>query len=353
MPKDNENVPLPQWTTDEPSEPAITPFSTDQMVRCETCLRANPPTRINCLYCGVVLTQTEATAGLQKPLLRPLERWEQGYNNIRLDAVPNATPDTLAAASGILRLQIDELSRIMSSPVQLPLARPASLDEARLIERRLQAIGIDSRIMPDADLSIDAMPLTKIRALELDETGIYAYRSPETEAIPISWSSFVLLVTGRLVFKRVELTEQAGSRADAIIDASEFATDETVFDLYARERTASYRIAANSFDFSCLGAAKGLLTSANLTTLIQLFRERAPEIGYDDSFNAVRKLLEVVWPSEQQNESSGWRRDRPGKYSVGTVTGVNNEMQFLRYSRLRYLLSLNGPNGIEPARASE
>ncbi len=317
------------------------------MVRCETCLRANPPTRLNCLYCGGGLPQTEQALDLQRPVLRPLEKWEQGYNNILMTAVPNVTAEALAAASDILRLQADDLRKLLSSSLPLPLARPASLNEAKLIERRLHSLGIDSRIMPDVDLSLDAMPLLKIRSLELDETGIYAYQSPETEAIPINWSDLVLIVTGRLVFRRVELTEKKSSRADKIIDASEFATDETVFDFYTRKGSASYRIAANSFDFSCLGSAKGLLTSENLSNLMQMFRERAPNVVFDDSFNGVRRLLEFVWPSEQQNQSSGWRRERPGKYNLGTVTGVNNEAQFLRYSRLRNQLC------VSPARATE
>ncbi len=348
MPKDNENVPLSICTTDDLPEPSITPFSADQMVRCETCLRANPPTRVTCLYCGGALPQTEQTLELQKPMLRPLEKWEQGYNNILMSAASEVTSEALAAASDILRLQADELRKLLSSTVPVPLARPASLHEAELIERRLHSLGINTRIMPDADLGLDAMPMIKIRSLEFDETVIYAYQSPETESIAIEWSDIVLIVTGRLVFKRVELTEKKGSRADAIIDASEFAADEAVFDFYSGKTPASYRIAAGSFDFSCLGSAKGLLTPENLARLIRLFRERAPGVVYDDSFNGVRRLLELVWPVEQQNQSSGWRRERPGKYSVGMVSGLNNEAQFLRYSRLRY--QLNKPT---PAKASE
>ena len=318
------------------------------MVRCETCLRANPPTRLNCLYCGGALPQTEQTLDLQKPTLRPLEKWEQGYNNILISAASEVTSEALAAASDILRLPVDELRKLLSSAVPLPLARPASFQEAELIERRLQSLGINTRIMPDADLGLDAMPLVKIRSIEFDETGIYAYQSPETESIAIKWSDLVLIVSGRLVFKRVELTEKKGSRADGIIDASEFAADEAVFDFYSRQATACYRIAAGSFDFSCLGSAKGLLTPENLGRLIQLFRERAPDVVYDDSFNGVRRLLEMVWPAEQHNQSTGWRRERPGKYNVGTVTGFNNEAQFLRYSRLRYQLSeLSSPKASE------
>jgi hypothetical protein len=109
-----------------------------------------------------------------------------------------------------------------------------------------------------------------------------------------------------------------------------------VVDLYTRKEATPYRLAANSFDFSCLGDSKGLLAGENLACLLQCLREHCPHAQYDESFNSVRKALEPVWPMEQQNESSGWRRERPGKYSIGTVTELNNEMQFLRYSRLRY-----------------
>lgn len=343
MPKDNETVPLSTWTTDEQLDPAIAPFPADQMVCCETCLRTNPPTRLNCLYCGAGLPQTEKNRELQKPLLRPLEKWELGYNNILTTAATEVKPETLAAVAEILRLPPDELSSLLASALPLPIARPASLAEAQLIERRLQTLGINSRIMPDAELSLDTLPLVKIRALEFDEAGVFAYQSPETEALEFRWSDLALIVTGRLLFKRVELMEQKGSRADKILDTSEFTTDETVFDLYSRGARASYRVAANSFDFSCLGSAKGLLASANITTLIELLRDRAGDVIYDDSFNRVRRLLELVWPAEQQNESTGWHRRAPGKYSVSTVTGLNNENQFLRYSRLRYQLCVAEP----------
>ena len=151
----------------------------------------------------------------------------------------------------------------------------------------------------------------------------------------------------RLTIKRVELKERKGGRAEnSILDSSEFVTDETVVDLYTRKQTMPYRIAANSFDFSCLGSSKGLLAGQNLIRLLQLFRERAPQVEFDDSFNSVRKTLEPVWPSNQQNESSGWRRERPGKYSIGSVMVLNNEMQFSRYSRLlRHLKTANASSG--------
>ena len=77
-----------------------------------------------------------------------------------------------------------------------------------------------------------------------------------------------------------------------------------------------------------------------MSTLLEIFRERSPQAVVDESYKSLRKVLEPVWSTEQQNESGGWRRERPGKYSIGSVNEKNNETQFMRYSLLRrYLLS--------------
>lgn len=340
MVKDNEDVPLPILNTDVPDDPAPEPFAPDQMVRCDQCLRANPPTRVNCLYCSVALPLSETTVNLQKPALRPLEKWEQGYNNILLPPAANLTDENRAAAVDLLRLSGADLDRILSSEIPLPLARAATMDEATLIKRRLDSLGINSDIMSEAASPSDAGAI-KLRALEIEEAGVFAYQTPETPAIQFVWSDVLLLVVGRLIVKRVELKEQKGKRARAenrITDSSEFVTDETVVDLYTRKQATPYRIMANSFDFSCLAQSKGLMAGENMSTLLKLIREQAPQAEYDDSFNSVRKALEAVWPSERQNESSGWRRERPGKYSIGSVMERSNETQFQRYSRLRYYL---------------
>lgn len=341
MHKDNENVPLPIWSTDEPEISAPAPFSPDQMLRCDECLRANPPTRVNCLYCGVTLPHDETTVALQKPALRPLEKWEQGYNNILLPPAANLSADSLAEAADLLRLRSEDLNRILTTISPLPLARAATIDEAQLVQRRLGTLGINSTIMPEAEPGTDAAGVVKVRSLEIDQERFFAYKTPEEPFVQMSWADVELMVVGRLIVKRVELKERKGSRARAensILDSSEFVTDETVADFYVRQQPMPYRIAANSFDFSCLGPSKALLAGENITKLLQLFRENSPHVAYDDSFNSLRKSLEPVWPSDQQNESSGWRRDGPGKYSIGSVVERTNEIQFSRYSRLRHYL---------------
>src|SRR6185312_13607623 len=114
--------------------------------------------------------------------------------------------------------------------------------------------------------------------------------------------------------------------------------DESVMDLFMKQGTTPFRIAAGSFDFSCLAERKRLVAAENMSILIEVFRERVPGIVYDQTYNAVRRTLEPVWRSEQQNESTGWRRGRPGKVSLGSATETSNESQFSRYSRLRFYL---------------
>lgn len=343
MPKDNENFPF--LTADGPAEGSVRQsFTPEQMVRCDECLRANPPTRVNCLYCAAVLPLNDTVINLQKPALRPLEKWERGYNTILLPRpanVPSIDPGeaALAEAADALRLTAADLARILSFNMPLPLARAATIDEAELVERRLTRLEIGTMVVSDAELGLDGTGPIKVRAIDVDDDGVRAFQTPELPAHQFEWEDLELVVVGRLIVKRVELKEeQTGRSENQILDASEFFTDEAVLDLYTSQQTAPYRIAANSFDFSCLGNRKGLLAGKNLSALLELFREFARQAEFDDSYNSVRKALEAVWPSQQENESRGWHRERPGKYSVGTVTEVNNEFQFQRYSRLRYLV---------------
>lgn len=347
---DNENILLSLPGLDGPliSEPK--PFAPDQMIRCEECLRANGPTRVNCLYCGAALPFNESLANLQKPALRPLEKWEQGYNNIILPPSANLPHNQQAAeplarlndielteAADLLRLTTDDLTRIISFNLPLPLARASTMDEAALVQRRLNRLRIDTVIIPDADLGVVETPPVKVRAMVIEPEGFIAFQTPETTGASVAWSSLLLVVVGRLVVKRVELREQNTARAEnRILDANEFFTDESTVEFYVSGLPTPYRISANSFDFSCLGERKSYVAGENLRALIDLFRERAPQLECDDSYNSVRKALEAVWPSQRQQESGGWRRDRPGKYSIGSATEVSNESQFLRYSRLRH-----------------
>ena len=127
-------------------------FSSKEMVKCDACLRANPPTRTNCLYCQAALPSTESGAALRKPTLRPMEAWEQGYNNvlIRREAVelPRQQLDEIAA---LLRLDLADIEGVLSKGDTLPVARAATVEEASLVEERLRALGVETVIVPSRE----------------------------------------------------------------------------------------------------------------------------------------------------------------------------------------------------------
>ena len=352
MLKDNENVPLSILSPDSPdSTSGPQPFAREEMVACEQCLRTNPPTRVNCIYCGTALPLNEGTVNLQKPTLRRLEKWELGFNNILIppvDPLTVAKESDLAEAASILKLPPSDLDRILSKGLSMPLARAATLDEATLVQRRLRDLQIETRIVADVDLGVSETGPIKVRSVKLDENGFCILQAPDSPPMQIAWSELTLIVVGRLISNRVELKEQKTGRAEnRILDSSEFFSDEAVLEFYTANQPGAFRIAANSFDFSCLGSRKSLVSGENMTTLLEIFRERSPRAIVDESYGSLRKVLEPVWPAEQQNESGGWRRERPGKYSIGSVNEKNNETQFMRYSLLRRFLHSETDAGTE------
>ena len=337
MPKDNENIRLPLLGPVEPSEPQG--FAPDQMVRCDECLRANPPTRINCMYCSVPLPATEASARLRKPILRKPEKHQVGYNTIVFPSAHAFSAEAIGEAAGLLKLKDDELRRILNEAVPLPLARTASREEAELVFARLQSLGFDVVTL------VDESALKRVRSFAFDESRFVVnpgYTNNEFEDL---WSNVVLIVPARLIARRVEVKELKTRRAESeILDTSEFFSDEVVIDFYTATSPETWRISAGSFDFSCLGPEKALISSENIARLQRWLVAKATNARVDDSYSRLRSALDLVWPPEQETQSSGWRRERPGKLSVGMATINSNESQFTRYSRLLYYL-MTHPRG--------
>ena len=339
MPKDNENIPLFDVGELAPTEPQG--FTPDQMVLCEVCGRANPPTRVNCLYCGSTFPFDEKKASQQKPALKALERGQAGYSNILLPSANVPSSAVLNQAASLLKLPIDQLVKIFSTHVQLPLALTATVDEALLVEKLLKDLGVETKIVSDANLHIEDLPTVRLRAAEFRDDGMMVHQTGSEKTIFVKWSELFLLVSGRLVSKSLEVRERRSTRAEnQILESSETSADEAVLDIYCRDNFASLRIGAHSFDFTCLGDQKGLLAEKNLSTITDSLCKLTPHLSVDSSYRSVRQALDFVWRPESQTDSRGWRRERPGKYSIGALTEISNESQFTRYSRLRFYLSV-------------
>ena len=333
MPKDNENIPFPGPI--EPSEPQG--FSPDQMIRCEECLRANPPTRVSCLYCVAPLPLTESSLHLRRPDLRQPEKHQAGYNNILLPQEQVVSDRAIDEAAGLLKLSAVNLRDLVSQAAPLPVARTASREEAELVSLRLRDLGLSCAALSDEELGLSFETLRRVRSLNFDDASLTIHEAGETEATRVAWSEIILILSARLVETRLEVKERKTRKTESeIIDTSEFFKDETVLDFYTASHASTWRITATGFDYSCLGAAKTLIANENIGKLKQLFLEKAVNAQIDDSYARLRPLLELAWATNAETQSNGWRRERPGMLTVGVATIRSNETQFTRYSRLQH-----------------
>lgn len=331
MPKDNENIRLPFSGPIEPTEPQG--FTPDQMIRCDECLRANPPTRVACLYCGRPLPLTEAAARLRKPALRPPEKHQSGFSNVLVANAPEISSEKVSEAAELLKLSAENLQKIIAEKTPLPVAFTASRDEAELIMKRLGDLGLQTVALSDDELGVASVK--RVKALTIDDQLLTTQQAGTSETTEILWRDVFLIVTARIFVKRTEIQERKSRRAEnEIVQASEFSSDEAVIDLYAATDSQTWRVSANGFDFSCLGPKKALVVNENIARLQQLFMDHAAHAKLDDSYRRLRHTLDLVWRSQPDTLSSGWRRERPGKLSVGIATVNSNESQFTRYSRL-------------------
>ncbi|HEX5884933.1 MAG TPA: hypothetical protein VFY67_10390 [Pyrinomonadaceae bacterium] len=331
MPKDNENIPF--LGPVEPSEPVG--FSAEQMIRCEECLRANPPTRVTCLYCVAPLPLTETAARLRKPVLHPPEKHQLGYNNILLPQDQAISTEVVNEAAALLKLTPENLQQILSQGIPLPVARTASREEAELVFLRLRDLGLQClTLSDDDDLGLSNSSVKRVRSMSLEDVSV------TMQDIEFSWADIDLILPARLFETRFEIKERMTRKPEKdILDTNEFFRDEAVIDFYIAKHSSTWRVSANGFDFSCLGKEKSLVANENIGKLQRLIVGKASKAQVDESYNRVRNLLELVWTTRPETQSSGWRRERPGKLSVGIATTKSNEVQFTRYSRLRYYLS--------------
>jgi len=334
LPKDNENIRLPLSGPIEPSEPQG--FAPDQMIRCDECLRANPPTRVACMYCSAPLPVTEDSARLRKPVLRPPDKYQTAYSSILLPANFDVSEEQIAEAADLLKISVENLKRMVAEHVALPVACTASREEAQLVLDRLRDIGLQTITLSDDYLGASELLVKRIKSMNIDDQAVTLQQAGTRDHIELRWRDVVLIVTGRLFVRRVEIQERKTRRAEnEIVQSSEFSSDEAVIDFYTSTHSQTWRISANGFDFSCLGSKKALIANENISRLQDVLATNAPHATVDESYKRLRHILDLVWSSQQETQSSGWRRERPGRLSVGLATISSNESQFTRYSRMR------------------
>jgi len=218
---------------------------------------------------------------------------------------------------------------------RMHMEQPASFDdEADLVFIRLQDIGLRTVTLSDEELGVSNVK--RVRSMTFGDIELTIHQAGGIEDTYVAWTDMTLILPGRLFETRLEIMERMTRKTENdILDTSEFFRDEAVIDFYATGHSHTWRVSANGFDFSCLDKEKALIANENIGKLQRLLATRAVNAKFDDSYPRVRSLLELVWTTQAETQSSGWRRERPGKLSVGVATTKSNESQFTRYSRLR------------------
>src|ERR1044072_3037725 len=162
------------------------------MIRCEECLRANPPTRVSCLYCGAPLPVTETSASLRKPVLRPPEKHQPGYNNILMPPERAVSDAAGHEAAALLKLSAENIKALMSQSVPTPVARTASREEAELVTERLLSLGLTCTTLSDEDLGLS---VKRVRAMRFDE-DLLTMQLAGGDEVEVAWADVILILPG-------------------------------------------------------------------------------------------------------------------------------------------------------------
>ncbi len=290
-----------------------------------------------CLYCSAALPVTETSARLRQPALLSPGKSDPGYNTILI--AHDQTRNSIQETADLLKLSTEAIEKLLAAKQPLPIARTATFEESQLLADRLRDLGRQTETISDAQLGFSEGNVIRVRSIVFDDDRLSVRSSGRGEPLEINHADLLLMVQARLSTKTTTVKERKSRRSEnEILEASEFYSDESVVDLYCSSREESFRIAANSFDFSCLGEQKALVVNLNMTKLVQVLQAKAPQMTIDNAYTSVRQLLDLVWGGEKTTKSDGWRRDAPGRLTVGATTTLSNENQFMRYSRLRYTL---------------
>ena len=304
-------------------------FASSELVPCSACSRANAPTRTSCLYCGALLETTDVNACSPAPD-QEIETTADVCFHLAI-APAQFDEATMEKLASLLDRKVSDLQLLLTQPLGAPLFAVNSEKQARAAAEKLHELGVATRIISDEQLAVQNTPVA-VSALEIRDDAVEGTVGRGKQAVSAFWDEISLIVIGRLYFETKEI-EQKRNREKQVIDEREILTDEAVLDIYVRHDKVGWRIRANSFDFSCLGDKKQLTAFANFATLIALLRARATAAVMDDSYLRLRNALNAIWPAEPNTRAQARRRRAFGDFD-SSVTSIDNELQFTRYSCL-------------------
>jgi hypothetical protein len=302
---------------------------------CPDCGRRTPAARGSCMYCGTALPVSSIQTA---PRQRALESFERAFNTV-LDPAHSRLDDrseTLLAQA--LNIEQAEAHAFISAGKRLPLARSQTRQEAELIAALIRTCGLGASVVADEDLKV-GLELIRARRIERTAEELTVHYAGGAMAVPRS--EIRVLVVGMLRNTRVDYIEsRAGMRGQgpAVVDTSEFRSDETLLDVYATTFDKSFRIRSDAFDYSGLVWPLSFQAETNFQSAIASLHGAIPHATVEDDFARIRGLLSRAWPERSRVEARGVRRAGVSHRPVAQSSLVSdNRDQFERYSRLVFL----------------
>ncbi len=320
-----------RWLKDLPVQSENLAFAPDEMIDCPSCQRKNPPNRLKCVYCAADLPFNEKQKNVEKFNLRKLENWEKGFSLILTKCAADVD---YAKIGELIGLETETLKHLVEARQNLPVARIESAREAMILNEKINLLGAETAIVSDESLQVET-PTRRLRGILFDDDKIVLNLFNTGENIEINAGELCLIVSGAIFERKVEAIEQRRKKEIKIIESSETDSTEPLVDLYTTDDAVGYRIWTKGFDFSGLGAEKGILAVENIKKLSAKLRQIAPNAIFADEYLKMRELLGAVWEIENHRDSKGMKRHGFSKFDSANVESSSNLQQFTKYSRLR------------------
>jgi len=332
VPEIDESWFVPDTVTEAP----LRKFAPEEMVTCNDCLRANPPTRGQCMYCGAPMNLVAASSDVETTASESSDQ-PSHFVVVQVNGAESLDEVALDQLSVKFHFKPEELRAALMNVAPIPLASASTAEDATRIVSDLQSLGIERASFSAVELNGDIVPVG-IRALQFADESITAISRIGKKPLSAALSDLQLIVTGRLLVHRVEVDERRSRSAVKPLDRRELSQDQSIIDLYLQSSAEPWRIIVNDFDFSCLEERKALTAFDNASALIELLKERTPAT-VNGSYAQVRSVLANIWPLQSTASQSRSRRPRAGRNEFSTVTASDNEAQFNNYSRLVWNIS--------------
>lgn len=340
-----------------------------ELIACPKCARNTNPLRGKCIYCGADLPVEKVSADLiatrvaqsrdlegavaLDPLTQISTELQQSLSTLSIVVVPDEQSDAhIDSIASISVFSAEDLKVLLASARPVPISRVFNQLEAQALEEKLKRDGIRVRVLDDEKLR-PSHPVSRARRLSLEQDELLIVPEVTIESPRrIKATDIRLVVEGRITRRQVHTVEQNkgfGNSEREVADVVELVEQSGVVDFYTDSLDTSFRVREESFDYSGLGGRMKMTAALNFRVLIETLCEMAHPV-FDDTFRKTSKLLDTVWPPAKRTEAMGRKRAgvaMPGKITTLSKQSIDNEMQFNRYSMLRYLLLdvANTPTG--------